>query len=86
VRKTKRLFVEVLGGNVVGVYADSKIKAEVVIVDWDNISQDPECDKDAMEKSFDEVRANLVELPLKGIDAIPPKASPAAAPQPNQEP
>ena len=85
-RKTKRLFVEVLGGNVVGVYADSKIKAEVVIVDWDNISEDPECDKDAMEKAFDEVRAGLVELPLKGIDAIPPKASAAAAPQPSQKP
>ena len=85
-RKTKKLFVEVLGGNVVGVYADSKIKAEVVLVDWDNISEDPECDKDAMEKSFDRVRATLVELPVKGLDAIPPKASPAAAPQAGNEP
>jgi len=85
-RKTKKLFVEVLGGNVVGVYADSKIRAEVVIVDWDNISEDPGCDKDAMEKAFDEVRANLVELPLKGPDVIHPKASPATAAQPSQEP
>lgn len=85
-RKTRKLFVEVLGGNVVGVYADSKIKAEVVLVDWDNISEDPECDKNAMEKSFDEVRATLVELPVKGLDAIPPKDWPEAAPQTSSEP
>jgi hypothetical protein len=34
-----QIFIEVRGGVVQSVYADSEIDAEIVLIDWDNIEQ-----------------------------------------------
>ena len=67
---SKRLFIEVLGGNVAGVYAESPVNIEVVLVDWDNIKADATIDTDDIERKFDEQKRALVEIPVNDIADI----------------
>ena len=66
-----RLFVEVLGGNVTGVYAEPAMDVEIILVDWDNIKEDATIDTDEIERKFDEQKKTLVEIPVNDVaDAL----------------
>ena len=62
-----RLFVEVLGGNVAGVYADPAMAVEIILVDWDNIKEDAAIDTNEIERKFDEQKKTLVEIPVNDV-------------------
>lgn len=65
--KANRIFIEVLSGNVVGVHATRKMNVEIVVVDWDSIKEEPSLNVDEVEKLFEPIRGNCVELPIKGV-------------------
>ena len=56
-----------------GVYASRKTKAEVVLVDWDNIKSDAELMTDEVEERFERARKKLVELPIMSFENTPPE-------------
>jgi len=57
----------------VGVYASRKTKAEVVVVDWDNIKSDAELMTDEVEERFQRARKKLAELPIMSFENTPPE-------------
>ena len=65
--KADRIFIEVMGGNVVGVYATRKTNTEIVVVDWDNIKEEPSLNVDEVEELFQPIRDACIELPIKGV-------------------
>ena len=67
---SKRLFIEVLGGNVTGVYAESPVNIDVVLVDWDNIKTDATIDTDEIERKFNEHKRALLEIPVNDVADI----------------
>ena len=56
-----------------GVYASRKTKAEVVLVDWDNIKSDAELKTDEVEERFQRARKKLAELPVKSFENTLPE-------------
>ena len=76
--KSNRIVIEVLGGNVVGVYAERPLKADVAVVDWDNIKADPDVHVDDVERQFDAVRAKLIELDIGDVFDIIPRRQPTS--------
>ena len=56
-----------------GVYASRKTKAEVVVVDWDNIKSDAELMTDEVEERFQRARKKLAELPIMSFENTPPE-------------
>jgi len=76
--KSNRIVIEVLGGNVAGVYTERRLKVDVVVVDWDNIKADPDVHVDDVERQFDAVRAKLIELDIGDVFDVIPRRQPTS--------
>ena len=75
--KSNRIFIEVLGGNVVGVYAERRLKADIVLVDWDNLKADPAVHVDDLEQQFNGLRAKLTELDIGDVFDVLGRSQPS---------